>query len=151
MPSFLPDVIGDSLVEANHNLEFALAGMDAESGWVQQLHMGAVRDVNSKFFARLGPNTGFDVIGDFPLARPLARYRYHPQSLTSATPVDTIMDEETRLIALVTDEARRRKTTGWVTERIERLSRRRRQLVTEKLRVLNRMQADLQGRWGQVL
>ena len=52
----------------------ALAGMDAEKGWVQQLHMGAVRDVNSKFFARLGPNTGFDVIGDFPLARPLLRY-----------------------------------------------------------------------------
>jgi glucuronate isomerase len=51
-----------------------LAGMDAASGWVQQLHLGAVRDVNSKFFARLGPNTGFDVIGDFALARPLVRY-----------------------------------------------------------------------------
>ena len=52
----------------------ALAEMDAEKGWVQQLHMGAVRDVNSRFFSRLGPNTGFDVIGDFPLARPLLHY-----------------------------------------------------------------------------
>jgi glucuronate isomerase len=51
-----------------------LAAMDAESGWVQQLHVGAVRDVNSTFFARLGPNSGFDVIGDSPLARPLVRY-----------------------------------------------------------------------------
>ena len=43
----------------------ACAALDAEKGWVQQLHIGAVRDVNSKFLARLGPNTGFDVIGDF--------------------------------------------------------------------------------------
>ncbi|MGA2639640.1 MAG: glucuronate isomerase [Spirochaetia bacterium] len=52
----------------------ALARMDAEKGWVQQLHMGALRDVNSRFLARLGSNTGFDVIGDFSLARPLVRY-----------------------------------------------------------------------------
>jgi glucuronate isomerase len=51
-----------------------LAGLDAERDWVQQLHMGALRDVNSKFFARLGPNTGFDVMGDFSLARPLVRF-----------------------------------------------------------------------------
>jgi glucuronate isomerase len=52
----------------------ALATMDAEKGWVQQLHMGALRDVNSKFFTLLGPNSGFDVIGDFSLARPLVYY-----------------------------------------------------------------------------
>jgi glucuronate isomerase len=51
-----------------------IARMDAKKGWVQQLHMGAVRDVNSNFFALLGPNTGFDVIGDFSLVRPLVRY-----------------------------------------------------------------------------
>jgi glucuronate isomerase len=51
-----------------------LAGMDAAQGWVQQLHMGALRDVNSAFFKRLGPNSGFDVIGDFSLARPLVRF-----------------------------------------------------------------------------
>jgi glucuronate isomerase len=52
----------------------ALATMDAAKGWVLQLHMGALRDVNSKYFAVLGPNSGFDVIGDFSLARPLVRY-----------------------------------------------------------------------------
>ncbi len=50
-----------------------LARMDAEAGWTWQLHMAALRDVNSRAFASLGPNTGFDTIGDFPLVRPLAR------------------------------------------------------------------------------
>jgi glucuronate isomerase len=52
----------------------ALARMDAEKGWVQQLHMGSVRDVNGAAFRRLGPNTGYDVIGTFSVARTLVRY-----------------------------------------------------------------------------
>jgi glucuronate isomerase len=51
-----------------------MARMDAEKGWVQQLHLGALRDVNSRYLSMLGANTGFDTIGDFPLARPLARF-----------------------------------------------------------------------------
>ncbi len=51
-----------------------LARLDAEKGWVQQMHMGAVRDCNGAALRRLGPNTGYDVIGTFSLARPLARY-----------------------------------------------------------------------------
>ncbi len=51
-----------------------LARMDADQGWVQQLHLGALRDVNSRYLASLGPNTGFDTIGDFSLARPLAAF-----------------------------------------------------------------------------
>jgi glucuronate isomerase len=55
-------------------LVLELARMDARAGWVQQLHLGALRNVNSRAFRRHGPNTGFDAIGDFPLARPLARF-----------------------------------------------------------------------------
>jgi glucuronate isomerase len=51
-----------------------LARMDADRGWVQQLHLGALRDVNSRYLASLGPNTGFDTIGDFSPARPLASF-----------------------------------------------------------------------------
>ena len=51
--------------------EFGL--MDHESGWTQQYHLGALRNVNPRMFARLGPDTGFDTIGDFEIARPLAR------------------------------------------------------------------------------
>jgi glucuronate isomerase len=51
-----------------------LARMDAEAGWVQQLHIGALRDINSRFFQALGPNSGFDTIGDAPYAAPLAAF-----------------------------------------------------------------------------
>jgi glucuronate isomerase len=51
-----------------------LGRMDGRAGWVQQLHMGAMRDVNTRFLRGKGPNTGFDTIGDFPIARTLARF-----------------------------------------------------------------------------
>ncbi len=50
-----------------------LGRMDAESGWTMQLHVGALRNVNSRMFAALGPDTGYDVIGDWPQAEGLAR------------------------------------------------------------------------------
>ncbi|NIA17354.1 MAG: glucuronate isomerase, partial [Planctomycetes bacterium] len=52
--------------------EFAL--MDADSGWVQQLHFGALRNNNSRMFKTLGADTGFDSIGDFKIAVPLAKF-----------------------------------------------------------------------------
>jgi glucuronate isomerase len=48
--------------------------MDFERGWVQQLHLGALRSANSRMTLALGPNAGFDAIGDSALARPLARF-----------------------------------------------------------------------------
>ena len=55
-------------------LSLELARMDAAKNWVQQLHLGALRNINTRFMRAMGPNTGFDTIGDFPLARPLARF-----------------------------------------------------------------------------
>ena len=52
--------------------EFAL--MDWEKGWVQQFHLGALRNVNTRMMRSLGPDSGFDAIGDFEVARPLARF-----------------------------------------------------------------------------
>ena len=49
-----------------------LARMDAEKQWTQQFHIGALRNTNSRAMAALGPDTGYDTIGDFELARPLA-------------------------------------------------------------------------------
>ena len=47
--------------------------MDAAKGWTQQYHLGAIRNNNSRLFKSLGADTGFDSIGDFDLARPLAK------------------------------------------------------------------------------
>lgn len=43
--------------------------MDAESGWTQQFHYGAIRNNNTIMFKRLGPDTGFDSIGEFETAK----------------------------------------------------------------------------------
>jgi glucuronate isomerase len=51
-----------------------LAVMDAEKGWTQQFHFGALRNTNTRAFRSLGPDTGYDTIGDFEIARPLARF-----------------------------------------------------------------------------
>ena len=52
--------------------EFAV--LDHEKGWVQQYHMGAMRNNNSRMFTALGPDTGYDSIGDWRVAEPLARF-----------------------------------------------------------------------------
>lgn len=52
--------------------EFAI--MDWEKGWTQQFHLGALRNTNTRMMRSLGPDTGYDSIGDFEMARPLARF-----------------------------------------------------------------------------
>lgn len=47
--------------------------MDAEKNWVQQIHYGALRNNSSRMLARVGANTGFDCIGDWPVAAPLVK------------------------------------------------------------------------------
>ncbi|MVM28891.1 glucuronate isomerase [Spirosoma sp. HMF4905] len=51
-----------------------LAEMDWEKGWTQQFHLGALRNNNSRMLRQLGPDTGWDSIGDFAQARALARF-----------------------------------------------------------------------------
>lgn len=48
--------------------------LDAEKGWTKQLHLGALRNVNSAGLRQNGPDTGYDTIGDFEQIRPLAAY-----------------------------------------------------------------------------
>jgi glucuronate isomerase len=48
--------------------------MHAKRGWVMQLHLGAMRNNNSRMFEQFGPDAGCDSIGDFEQGRPLARF-----------------------------------------------------------------------------
>jgi len=43
-------------------------------GWVQQFHLGALRNNNKRMERTLGPDTGFDSIGDWEQAKALSRY-----------------------------------------------------------------------------
>ena len=51
-----------------------LGQLDAEKGWTKQLHVGALRNNNTRLLKRLGADAGVDSIGDFPQARGLSRY-----------------------------------------------------------------------------
>lgn len=51
-----------------------LALLDHSRGWTQQFHLGALRNNNTRQLRRLGPDTGFDSIGDAPQASSLARF-----------------------------------------------------------------------------
>ena len=48
--------------------------LDARRGWVKQLHLGALRNNNTRLFRAIGPDTGFDSIGDWPQAHSLSLY-----------------------------------------------------------------------------
>jgi glucuronate isomerase len=52
--------------------EFAL--LDHDRGWTQQFHFGTLRNTNSRAFGILGPDSGYDSIGDFNMSRNLARF-----------------------------------------------------------------------------
>ncbi|MBP1597762.1 MAG: D-glucuronate isomerase [Acidobacteria bacterium] len=51
-----------------------LGHLDAEKGWTKQLHLGARRNANTRGLQELGPDTGFDSIGDLPQADALGAY-----------------------------------------------------------------------------
>jgi glucuronate isomerase len=51
-----------------------LALMNHAKGWVQQFHFGPLRNNNTRMFRQLGPDTGFDSIGDALVARPMSKF-----------------------------------------------------------------------------
>ena len=48
--------------------------LDAEKGWTKQLHLGALRGVNSRRTGEVGPDTGYDSVGDWEQAAALGAY-----------------------------------------------------------------------------
>lgn len=67
-------------ISREDNLKFRSAMLevfavwDYEKGWVQQYHLGALRNNNSRMMKQLGPDTGWDSIGDFSQGKALAKF-----------------------------------------------------------------------------
>lgn len=71
--------LGDAATAEEHQqlasfLMLFFGRLDAEKGWTKQLHLGALRSVNSRMLHELGPDTGFDCMGDWPQAQSLSAY-----------------------------------------------------------------------------
>lgn len=45
----------------------------SEFDWAMQVHIGAVRNPNTKMFEKIGPDTGYDFIGDWNFAESLSK------------------------------------------------------------------------------
>jgi len=51
-----------------------VGAMNARKGWIMQLHLGALRNNNTRLFKKLGRDVGGDSIGDFSQAEKLSRF-----------------------------------------------------------------------------
>lgn len=91
-----------------------LAAMDYEKGWVQQYHVGAIRNNNSGRLLELGPDTGFDSIGDYSMARDMSRFldRLDTQEQLAKTIVYNLNPVDNALIATMVNNFNDGKTPG---------------------------------------
>ena len=91
-----------------------LAAMDHEKGWTQQFHVGAIRNNNSGRLLELGPDTGFDSIGDFKMARAMSRFfdRLDSQDQLAKTIVYNLNPVDNALIATMVNNFNDGKTPG---------------------------------------
>jgi glucuronate isomerase len=53
---------------------YELALLDHEKGWVQQFHLGVLRNNSVRMLNKVGPDSGFDSIGDFHIAESLSKF-----------------------------------------------------------------------------
>jgi glucuronate isomerase len=91
-----------------------LAVMDHEAGWTQQFHVGAIRNNNMRQFHELGPDTGFDSIGDFKMARSLSTFlnRLDEQQQLAKTIVYNLNPIDNAVIATMVNNFNDGKTAG---------------------------------------
>jgi glucuronate isomerase len=80
-------------------VEFAL--MDNEKAWTQQFHYGALRNNNSRMLRQLGPDTGWDSIGDFEVGPPMAKFfdKLDTQNRLTKTIIYNLNPRDNELIA----------------------------------------------------
>lgn len=66
-------LVGEELEKLRSYLLYEMLAMDGKQGWTQQLHLGTIRNTNTLMKAQLGPDTGYDCMGDFEIGRPLVK------------------------------------------------------------------------------
>jgi glucuronate isomerase len=64
----------DEVVKFKSAMLYHFSVWDHEKGWVQQYHLGALRNNNTRALSESGPDTGYDSIGDFSQGRSLSKF-----------------------------------------------------------------------------
>ena len=92
---------GEEILKFKSCMLYRFGIMDYSRGWTQQFHFGALRNNNSRLFNNLGPDKGFDSIGDFELARPLSKFlnRLDSEDMLAKTILYNLNPRDNELIA----------------------------------------------------
>jgi glucuronate isomerase len=124
---------GEEILRFKSAVLFELAVMDAEAGWTQQFHFGALRNNSSRMFAAIGPDTGYDGMGDFEIARPLVRFfdRLDNAGKLARTIVYTLNPRDNELAASILGSFQDGSTAGkmqlgsawWFNDQIDGMRR----------------------------
>jgi glucuronate isomerase len=64
----------EEILKFKSSMLYEFGIMDHEKGWVQQFHYGAMRNNNTRLFRQLGPDTGFDSIGDYEVGTAMSKF-----------------------------------------------------------------------------
>jgi glucuronate isomerase len=70
----------NEMIKFKSGLLTYFAELDADTRWVQQFHFGPLRNNNSKMFQLLGPDAGFDSMGEFTTAKSMSQFFDHLNS-----------------------------------------------------------------------
>ena len=110
-----------------------LAVMDAAKGWTMQIHYGALRSTNTRMLNRIGPDTGFDSIGDLPVASGIARHfdRLDSQNSLPKTIIYNLNPRDNEVIATMMGNFQDGITAGkmqfgsgwWFNDQLEGMAR----------------------------
>lgn len=97
---------GEPLTEKEVNqfrsaMLYEFAVMDNDRGWTQQFHYGPMRNNNTKMLRRLGPDTGYDSIGEWNAAIPMSRFfdRLNTEGKLTKTIIYNINPKDNELVA----------------------------------------------------
>ena len=64
----------DEILKFKSAMMYEFGVMDHSKGWTQQVHYGAIRNNSTRLFNKLGPDTGFDSIGDFNVGKAMSSF-----------------------------------------------------------------------------
>ena len=91
----------DEVIKFKSAMLYHFAIWDHEKSWVQQYHVGALRNNNKRGLSENGPDTGFDSIGDFSQGRSLSKFldRLDSENKLTKTILYNINSTDNELIA----------------------------------------------------
>ena len=91
----------DEIVKFKSAMLYNFSVWDYEKGWVQQYHLGALRNSNTRAIRESGPDTGYDSIGDYPQGTSLSKFldRLESENKLSKTILYNLNPADNELIA----------------------------------------------------